>query len=982
MSGLLLQNSLLVGGLATLLAAALGLLVAVALLGLPARWRRVGLAGAATVLALPPFLVTNCWMALLGLNGLWRAWAPLNLYSLPGVVLLLGLMLWPLTTFAAWAAWRRLEAPLLEAEPALRGARLFRFLLWPAARPLLAPAWALTGVLALNNFAVPVLLQVSVLPAEVWLRFNTHLDAAGAFVAGIPLTLAPLLLLLWLWRREVGWPRREGALPSAALRSRLGGMWPAALVGAAAVFFFALFLPVGEILFRRETWSAFAAAVVTGGRAAGATLLYAGGAATGVLLAGTWLRHRRFGWAAWLLTLTPGILLGLGLLVALNRPPFLSFARGPGIVLLALGLRYFAVGFTGAWLAARACDADLIDAARLEGASRLALWRRVRGPQMAAPLAAAWYVVYLLCLGDVETVILLTPPGGETLPMVVFNLLHYGHNAQVNALCLTLLGLALLPGGLWLAGRGLWRMGVLRNRASVGALLAAAAWVGLGTGCGEAPPTGDFAASAPLNSRFFSRVEVLGRRGAGPGEFNKPRSLAVDRGDHLFVVDLTGRIQKFGPDGAFLLSWQMPETKLGRPKGMALDGDGNLIVVEPHYARVNHFTTDGRLVRQWGTRGTNVGQINFPRAVAVARDGDLYLSEYSRAERVQRFSPDGKEVRFVIGHAGAGPGEFNRAEGLCVDAEDRLYVADSCNHRVQVFNPDGTFLRQFGRAGAAPGELSYPYDVRVDAAGHVFVCEFGNSRIQVFDVEGRSLEIIGGPGFAPGQFNNPWSLAMDSAGNLYVADAANHRVQKLIRRPRHASETEGEHTRPRVCRLAPPPIAPRARIPRPPRSAEHAFPPRNSIFPEDPAPVAHRALSGVRRGAEPHTRGRVCSPVQMIAWGKNGDGNQSRSQQNNPPLVAQTVSLPFRGVARCEASIPPAAWPPQQPRTPSRPLKNPATPRSAGFQPAVSPTSSRPSARIPRPPRSAKHVLASRSGIFPMVSAAFRPLPAPLAFRS
>jgi sugar lactone lactonase YvrE len=282
--------------------------------------------------------------------------------------------------------------------------------------------------------------------------------------------------------------------------------------------------------------------------------------------------------------------------------------------------------------------------------------------------------------------------------------------------------------------------------------------------------------------------------------------------------------------------------------------------------------------------------------VAVARDGDLYLSEYSRAERVQRFSPDGKEVRFVIGHAGAGPGEFNRAEGLCVDAEDRLYVADSCNHRVQVFNPDGTFLRQFGRAGAAPGELSYPYDVRVDAAGHVFVCEFGNSRIQVFDAEGRSLEIIGGPGFAPGQFNNPWSLAMDSAGNLYVADATNHRVQKLIRRPRHASEIEREHTRPRVCRLAPPPIAPRARISRPPRSA--------------------------------------------------------------------------------------AARPPQQPRTPSRPLKNPPPPRSAGFQPAVSPTSSRPSARIPRPPRSAEHALSPRNGIFPMVSAAFRPLPAPLAFRS
>src|SRR6185295_2711435 len=69
----------------------------------------------------------------------------------------------------------------------------------------------------------------------------------------------------------------------------------------------------------------------------------------------------------------------------------------------------------------------------------------VQWPQIAPQVLVAGYVVYLLCLWDVESMVLVVPPGGETLALRIFNLLHYGHNAQVNALCLTLLGLAVLP---------------------------------------------------------------------------------------------------------------------------------------------------------------------------------------------------------------------------------------------------------------------------------------------------------------------------------------------------------------------------------------------------------------------------------------------------------------------------------------------------------------------------------------------------------
>src|SRR5437764_11908522 len=75
--------------------------------------------------------------------------------------------------------------------------------------------------------------------------------------------------------------------------------------------------------------------------------------------------------------------------------------------------------------------------------------RYVHWPQIRPTVAAAWYIVFLLCLWDVESMILVTPPGGETLALRIFNLLHYGHNAQVNALCFVLLIVALAPLVVW-----------------------------------------------------------------------------------------------------------------------------------------------------------------------------------------------------------------------------------------------------------------------------------------------------------------------------------------------------------------------------------------------------------------------------------------------------------------------------------------------------------------------------------------------------
>src|SRR5438876_4990191 len=746
MNWTLLINSLLVSALTTLLAVASGFFVALFLAGLKGRWRRWWIGGAAIGLALPPFLVTGCWLHLLGLTGVWRIWLPLDIYSLGGTVWVLSLMLWPISLLLILGAWQRLEPGQLEHEPKLTGWPLIRRLLLPLARNALAQSAVLTFVLALNNFAVPAILQVKVFPVEVWVEFNNNLKIGSALTMSWPLVLAPLLLLFWLRRREISWPRLEAAVAAGVFRRQLGAGWFwAGGVFAVGATFLSVGLPLTDLCASGRTWQEFFPAFKAGQGAAINSAIFSMVSAAlvvGVALA-TW--RWPLGVIVWLPFLVPGVLVGIVLILLFNSRVLFLFYESVGIVFLAWTSRYLAVGWNTTAHALRSVDRDLSDSARLEGASRWQLLRHVHWPQIAPQLAAAWYLTYLFCLWDAETLILIMPPGAETLSVRVFNLLHYGHNPQVNALCLILLLIAVAPLALFLAinksrkhhtgfggilfpapperrsdkptrnpSRGrefarvpIWKAPVLEVAArgsgrKIPAVSAALALIWLLAGCSPATPSNE----APIESQFFSRVKVIGARGAGPGEFNKPRSVAVDAQDNLYVVDMTGRVQKFSPEGAFLGFWQMPQTDKGKPKGMCRDEKGNIVVLEPHYSRVNHFTPEGRLVAQWGAHGTNAGELAFPRSVIVNSRGDIFVSEYGLTERVQQFTAEGEQLVRVLGRSGNGEGEFNRAEGLGIDDLDRLYVADSCNHRIEIFSPDGKFVGAYGKPGTGRGEMS------------------------------------------------------------------------------------------------------------------------------------------------------------------------------------------------------------------------------------------------------------------------------------
>ncbi len=766
MNWMLFQNSLVVALSTAVCSTLLGSFSALWLAGLEPRLRKFILIFAIIALALPPFLVTNCGLDLLGLTGVWRSWLPLNIFSLGGAVWILSLMNWPISLFFVLASWRRLEQSQLEMDPLLTGNALIKLLLIPTAKTSIVQAALLTFVLALNNFSVPAILQVKVFPAEIWVNFNTTFDYRSALQLCWPMILAPLLLLFIFRDRNAFWTAKRSEISAKYFRQQLGSSWFVfgGICCVAAIFFSAI-LPVSQLVLARATWTNFLPALESGKGTLSHSFFLAAITASVIVVFSLLSWRWPLGIIAWVSFLIPGVLLGIFLIWLLNRGPFVAFYQSVGIVIMAFALRYFAPGWNLIAHSLRTTDRNLIDTARLEGANGWQLFRHVQFPQILPQLCVAWYVSYLFSLWDVETLVLIVPPGSETVSLRIFNLLHYGHNSQVNALCLLLLVLAILPIAIY---------SITKIRPIAVTLLAAIFFVGCSV-------SDQAQKEIPVQSKIFRAVEIIGSRGTGAGQFNKPRSLALDKEDNLFVTDMTGRVQKFSSNGVFLRGWQMPQTDLGKPKGMTRDLNGNIVVVEPHYMRVNHFTTDGKLFSQWGIKGTNEGQLMFPRSVAVNSRGEIFVTEYGLVERVQHFSKDGKTFLNPIGKPGEGAGEFNRAEGLGIDSKDQIYVADSCNHRIQIFSGEGKFLGSYGKAGDGLGELSYPYDIRVDSTGLQFVCEFGNSRIQIFDAKNQSLEILGKAGAAPGQFANPWSIDLDSHGNLYVADALNHRVQKFLR---------------------------------------------------------------------------------------------------------------------------------------------------------------------------------------------------------
>ncbi len=296
-----------------------------------------------------------------------------------------------------------------------------------------------------------------------------------------------------------------------------------------------------------------------------------------------------------------------------------------------------------------------------------------------------------------------------------------------------------------------------------------------------------------LQFQAGSCVRSFAWPGSAPGQFSSPESVAV-LGDRLFVTD-TGnhRIQVLEADGTFLYAFGsqgVGNGQLKEPAGIAVcEKTRQVFVTDYSGNRVQVFSQDGVFVRAWGGKGANPGQFNKPCGIAVFNGPEcanrVFVSDVLN-HRIQEFTSEGKVVR-SFGSFGCKPGEFNHPWGLAIAADQELlFVCDVNNVRVQVFTLDGVFLRSWGRPivktriPSSPGQLYSPRSVALFAPsgsvpGQCFVADVSSQSVQVFDWEGNFLRCWHGAGAGEARkdfvkFKKPWSVATGPSQEVFVVD--------------------------------------------------------------------------------------------------------------------------------------------------------------------------------------------------------------------
>ncbi|MCY1021116.1 DUF6265 family protein [Pyxidicoccus sp. MSG2] len=248
-------------------------------------------------------------------------------------------------------------------------------------------------------------------------------------------------------------------------------------------------------------------------------------------------------------------------------------------------------------------------------------------------------------------------------------------------------------------------------------------------------------------------IEKWGEEGSGPGQFRYPQGVAVNNQGDIVIADSgNNRIQVTAgaPEnmrelpGKFRFTFGRRGTGKGEfeePSGVAVDQDGNIYVSDAGNHRIQKFDDQGRFLATWGARGRKTGEFDRPMGLAVDRANKwLYVTDTDNG-RVQKFDLGGKFLH-AWGDSGVKLGQMYRPKGITVDPRSsNVYVVDSNNHRIQKFTSDGASLGIFGRNGTADGELWFPFGVAVDEKGQIFITDSENGRIQMFQENHKVAEL-------------------------------------------------------------------------------------------------------------------------------------------------------------------------------------------------------------------------------------------------
>jgi DNA-binding beta-propeller fold protein YncE len=272
----------------------------------------------------------------------------------------------------------------------------------------------------------------------------------------------------------------------------------------------------------------------------------------------------------------------------------------------------------------------------------------------------------------------------------------------------------------------------------------------------------------------------------------EPYGLAVDSKNNLYVAD-----QKVG--AIFIFNTETRDVELIKNKthahfvriiGLAMDDNDRLFVSDPGLHHVLVFDAAHK-----AEDVVTEGMVD-PGGLALDRENRLLYVADVTLDQVLVYDADSFKLLRKIGTTGHNhelttPGDFSRPTGVAVDQDGNLYVCDTLNNRVEIFDADGKFVSAFGKAGDGPGYFARPKGIAIDSDGHIWVADGQQDRVQVFNKEGQLLITFGGHGILPGQFQGLVGITSDKNNRVFTSEMYPGRVQQF----RYVTDAEAEQAR-------------------------------------------------------------------------------------------------------------------------------------------------------------------------------------------
>jgi iron(III) transport system permease protein len=447
----LLWNTARLGVGTALLATALGAPLGLALARLDLRGKALLRIVLAAPVVLPPYVVALAW-TYLGTGNDLSEWT----YTLPGAVVVLGLVFYPLSMLATEVALRRIDGRLEEAAVLIAPPYVvLRRITLPLAAPSVLAAALVIFVLAVSEFGVPGLLRVRVYTTEVFTAFAALYDFSRAVLLAVPLLVLSMIVasvaVVLAGERLVSTRYGSGTRPILLQEWQKPAVAAAVTAGAIA-----LGLPV--IVLAREALRAESLPAVVGGSgsAIANSLLLATIGATAVVSLAAWLGYARarargrFGQFTDIVFVVvfavPSTIVGVGLIGLWNRPGLVGALYGTDVMfILGYLARFVPVAALAIAATTRYVPISHEEAAAVSGAGWLRTMTRIVLPQIRLGLLVAWVIAFVLAFGELGVSILVAPPGEATLPIRIYTIIANTPPSHVAALALLQIAVILSP---------------------------------------------------------------------------------------------------------------------------------------------------------------------------------------------------------------------------------------------------------------------------------------------------------------------------------------------------------------------------------------------------------------------------------------------------------------------------------------------------------------------------------------------------------